>query len=175
MVAQALKFAVDIYRPCAVICTGYCGSLSTDGPGVGDIAVATSVLTPEEDTIHTADTISEILVAELRQCIDQVVWDHMAKPNVRTGPFITTSHFVSSREDADQLLQMGALFVEQEAYEIVKACRTLGLPVGVAKVVRDIPGISVGADRARLGKAICTAAIIEVAKICDGQLASGTA
>ena len=116
-------------EPDAVLVAGVAGGLD---PSLrpGDVVVATEVRGPQGRAVLRAGAP---LVAELRKL----------GLRVRSGPVLTRDGLVGGYDEREKLAKTGALAVDMESAEIVRAFAGRSIPVAVVRVIVDTATVPV--------------------------------
>lgn len=120
----AVDAALDVFRPDALVSTGFCGALDP-GLQVADIVVAT-----------------EVVGGERRYPAMPVI----SSRSHRRGVVRTTSRVVQTVEERRTLRATGASVVEMEASAVAERARIHGLPFYCVKVVTDLASETLAND-----------------------------
>jgi adenosylhomocysteine nucleosidase len=120
----ALDGSLDVFRPEALVSTGFCGALAPE-LGVGDVVVATEVAGPKNRY--------EALPVE------SAVAHH-------TGAVRTIDHIARTAGEKESLRATGACAVEMEAEAVAERAQARGLPFYCVKAVTDLAGENMAND-----------------------------
>jgi adenosylhomocysteine nucleosidase len=122
--ASALDAAVEIFRPDAVVSTGFCGALDPQ-LGVAAVVVGTSVAGP--DRHYEALPVSSAAA-------------HYS------GVVCSIDHVAQTAEEKLRLRAGGGMVVEMEAAGVAARAQARGLPFYCVRVVTDLAGETLAND-----------------------------
>jgi adenosylhomocysteine nucleosidase len=122
--ASALDAAAAVFRPEAVISTGFCGALDP-ALRVADVVVATSVA-----------------AADLRYPALPVA----TAPHHHSGVVCSIDHVAQTADEKRRLRASGAIAVEMEAAGVAARAQARGLPFYCIRVVTDLAGETMAND-----------------------------
>ena len=122
--AAALDRAVPVFRPDAIVSTGFCGALE-EGLGVAAIVLATEVAGADGRFSASAPATS---------------------PPHHPGVVVTIDHIAQSATEKRSLRQTGSIAVDMEAAAVAGRAAALGLPFYAIKAVTDLAGEDLAND-----------------------------
>ncbi len=122
--AQAVDAMAAVFRPDAVVSTGFCGALDTDLE-IGQLVVGTCV-----KAAHRSYATQPF--ASARNCVRGVV--------------ASVDHVVQTAAEKTKLREQGATVVEMEAAGVAERAEALGVPFYCARAVTDLAGEDMAND-----------------------------
>lgn len=155
------SYALNTFDVSQVIVFGYCCGLSHPAFSVADLVISQSVATAQHEFINLNRAISERLCFLASRQIEGIPWGANFQPRVHLGQFLSVDKEVRDNSQVKQLVDAGADCADMELFWVAQICQERGVSVGALKVISDIPGIQPWHHRARIGKALGTATIVD--------------